>query len=73
MGENGDIVPLILKLGTKWRRVVSFMPWLLTLEERAPSAHSTKGWVGPRANLDTVGKKKNFLPQQGIRFLSYCL
>jgi hypothetical protein len=30
----------------------------LTLAERAPSAHWRRGWVGPRAGLDGVEKRK---------------
>jgi hypothetical protein len=28
---SGGIVPIILKLGTRWRRVVRFKPWPLLL------------------------------------------
>jgi hypothetical protein len=46
----------ILDLGTIWRGVVGFTPWLLSPEERVPGTH----WMGPRDGLDTVEKRKNF-------------
>jgi hypothetical protein len=33
-------------------------PAALSLRERAPRTHWTGGWVGPRAVLDTVVKRK---------------
>jgi hypothetical protein len=39
-------------LGTRWRRVVSFMP-----RERTRGTHWIGGWVGPRAGLDAVMKR----------------
>jgi hypothetical protein len=35
-------------------------PGLFTLRERAPGTHWIGGWVGPRAALDDVEKRKFF-------------
>jgi hypothetical protein len=40
-------------------------PCLFTPEERAPDTHWIKGWVGPRAGLDEVEKRK-FLTLPGL-------
>jgi hypothetical protein len=37
---------------------VSFTPQLLYLPEGAPDTHRTRGWVGPRAGLVAVAKRK---------------
>jgi hypothetical protein len=56
--ESENIYPLILKLalaGYEWSasRPGHFIP-----RERAPSTHRIEGWVGPRAVLHTVVKRK---------------
>jgi hypothetical protein len=59
--ENGATAPRILNLGTRWRWVVRFMPLALYLPpsgERAPGIHLIGAWVGPRAGLDAVVKRK---------------
>jgi hypothetical protein len=38
--------------------MVSFTPRPLYLRERAPDTHWIGGWVGPRAGLDMVSKRK---------------
>jgi hypothetical protein len=38
-------------------------PSHFTPRERAPGTHRIRGWVGPRAILDTVVKSKIFSPQ----------
>jgi len=38
--------------------VFSFTPRRFTLRERAPGTHWIGGWVGPRAVLDAVVKRK---------------
>jgi len=38
--------------------MVSFTPQLLYLWERAPGTHWIGGWVGPRAVLDVMVKRK---------------
>jgi hypothetical protein len=35
-GRGGNIAPLILNLGTKWRAVVRFRPWLLYNQKKRP-------------------------------------
>jgi hypothetical protein len=56
--ESGGIAPRILELGTTWRWVVSFTPRPSHPRERAPGTHWIGGWVGPRAVLDRVVKRK---------------
>jgi len=34
--------------------------------ERAPGIHWIGDWVGPKANLNAVAKRKKSLPQPGI-------
>jgi hypothetical protein len=55
---SGGIAPRILNLGTRWRWVVSFTPRPLYPRERAPGTDWIGGWVGPRAVLDAVVKRK---------------
>jgi hypothetical protein len=55
---SGGIAPHILDLGIRWRWVVSFTPRPLYPKERAPGAHWIGGWVGPRAVLNAVVKRK---------------
>jgi hypothetical protein len=38
--------------------MVSFTPWLFNPGERAPGAHWIGGWVGLRAGLDDLEKRK---------------
>jgi hypothetical protein len=45
-------------LGTRWRWVVSFATGRFTARERAPGIHWIGVWVGPRAGLDAVVKRK---------------
>jgi hypothetical protein len=52
---------IILELGIRWRRVVSFTPLPLYPGERARGTDFTGGWVGPRAGLGVM-EKKNLLP-----------
>jgi hypothetical protein len=37
-------------------------PGHFTLRERAPGTHCTEGWVGPRAGMDAMVKRKNPCP-----------
>jgi hypothetical protein len=55
---SGGIAPRMLDLGTRRRWVVSFTPRPLYPRERAPRTHWIGGWVGPRAVLETVIKRK---------------
>jgi hypothetical protein len=59
-GGRGCIDPRILDLGNSWRRVISFTPG-----ERAPGTHWIGDWVGSRAFLDDVVKRK-FLTLPGL-------
>jgi hypothetical protein len=44
--------------------VVSFIPGRFTPRERAPDAQWIEGWVGPRAVLDAVVKRKIPIPRR---------
>jgi len=55
---RGSIAPRILDLGTRWRWLVRFTPGGFTPRGRAPGTHWIRGWVGPRAGLDAVVKRK---------------
>jgi hypothetical protein len=61
---NGGIFPQILNLGTRWRRVVSFMPRRIYSRESACGTHWIGGWVGTRAVLDVEVKTKIPNPRQ---------
>jgi hypothetical protein len=52
--KSGCIDQRLLDLGTSWRWVVSLTPPPFTLGEKACGTR----WVGPRAGLDAVEKKK---------------
>jgi hypothetical protein len=47
--------------GVEWS---ASRPGRFTLRERAPGTHWIGGWVGPRAVLDAVVKKKIPTPRQ---------
>jgi hypothetical protein len=55
---SGGIAPRVLDLGTKWRSAVSFTPWPLYPQGKSPGNIWIGGWVGSRAVLDTVVKRK---------------
>jgi hypothetical protein len=48
----------IFDLGTRWRWVVSFTSQLLYHQRKSRWYHWIGGWVGPRAGLDAVVKRK---------------
>jgi hypothetical protein len=50
--------------GTRWRWVVSFTTWPLYPQGKNPNIHWIGGWIGSRARLDTVPKRKNSCPCQ---------
>jgi hypothetical protein len=47
---------------TKWKWVVSFTPLPIYLWGKALCIHGVGGWVGPRAVLDAVSKRKSHCP-----------
>jgi hypothetical protein len=55
---SGGIALRFFDLGTRYRRVISFTPRRFTFRESAPGIHWIGGWVGPRAGLDAVMKRK---------------
>jgi hypothetical protein len=54
----GGIAPRILDFSNGWRWVVSFTPRPLYPRERSLCTHWIEVWVGARAGLDTVVKRK---------------
>jgi len=58
---SGCTAPCILKLGTTWRRVVSFTPRPLYPRGRALGTHYRWGWIGCRGSLDSMTKRKNLI------------
>jgi hypothetical protein len=57
-------------LDTRWRRVVSFTPQPLYTRKRAPGTHWI-GWVGLRADVDEVVKRKILSPYRDSNPLSF--
>jgi hypothetical protein len=55
---DGGIALCIIDLGTRWRWVVSFMPWLLYPQWQGPWYLWIGGCMGPRASLNVVVKRK---------------
>jgi len=55
---SGGITLRLLDLSTRWRWVVSFMPQPLYPWGKSPDTQWTGGWVGPRAGLDAVVKRR---------------
>jgi hypothetical protein len=56
--RSGGIAPCILDLGTRWRWVVSFTARPLYPPEKETLVPMMRGWVGPRAGLDAVVRRK---------------
>jgi len=50
--------PCILNLGARWSRMVNFTPWQLYPWGKCPGTPKKGDWVGPRASLDPVVKRK---------------
>jgi hypothetical protein len=46
-------------------------PGRFTPEEKAPGTHWIEGWVGPRASVDDVEKRK-FLTLPGLELVPLC-
>jgi hypothetical protein len=59
--ESGHTDPHFLDLCTNWRWVVSSCPGHFTPGERAPFMNWIGRWVGPRASLDDMEKRKFLL------------
>jgi len=55
---NAGIAPYILNLGIRCRWVVSFTPRPLYPWGKNPQ-YPVGGWVGPRAGMDSMAKRKN--------------
>jgi len=56
---NGNIAPLILDFGTRWRWAVSFAPRPLYLQLKLlVVTHWVGEWMGPRVGMDTLVKRK---------------
>jgi hypothetical protein len=62
---SGCIDPHVIDFSTTWRWAVSFMPQPLYPGERAPGTHCIGSWMGLRAGLDDVEKRK-FLTLPGL-------
>jgi hypothetical protein len=54
----------ILDLSTRWRWVVSFMPWLLYLQGKSPWCPSDRMLGGPHNWSGCCGEEKNSCPCQ---------
>jgi hypothetical protein len=69
LGVRGVLILLILEFGTGCLWVVGVKtPPRFTPEERNPGTHSTWGWVGPRADLDTEVRGKILCLCRGMNF-----
>jgi hypothetical protein len=55
----------ILDLGTRWRRVLRFIPRPLYPQGKSPCTDWIGGWVGPRTGLDDV-ERRNILILPGL-------
>jgi len=61
---SGGTAQHILNLSTNG--VFGFSPWPLYPRERASGSNWIGDWMGPRAGLDTVVKRKKSQPLLGI-------
>jgi hypothetical protein len=62
-GRIGGITPHNLNLGTRRKLVVRFMPWPFYPHRKSPPTIIwIEGWMGLRASLVVVAKRKKFLP-----------
>jgi len=55
---NREIAPPTFNPSSRWRRVVSFKFRSLYFGVRAPGTHWVGGWLGHRAGVDAVTKRK---------------
>ena len=60
--SNGGKTPLILNLGTRWRCVVTFTPWMLCHRVKSPRYQVNMRLGGPRAGLDIRRREKSLAP-----------
>jgi hypothetical protein len=58
-------------LGTSWKWVISFTPPTLYPRRKSPNTNWIGRWVGPRASLDGVEKRK-FLTLLGLEHRPFC-
>ena len=56
-GSRSTAAPT-LNLCTIWRWVVNLTPWQIYPPRKNPGTHSIRSWVGPRAGLDVLRKRK---------------
>jgi hypothetical protein len=56
--RSGGIAPRILTVALDGAEWLPSRPGRFTLSERTPGTHCVGSWVGPRAVLDTVVKRK---------------
>jgi hypothetical protein len=59
---SGCINPHFLDLGTSWRWVVSFMPWLPYPRGNRPRCPLHRRLGGPQSRSGSSGEKKNLAP-----------
>jgi hypothetical protein len=57
--ENGGIALCILNFGTRWRCMVSFLPWSLYPWGKSPQYPLDRGLGGPQSQCGHSGKEKN--------------
>jgi hypothetical protein len=62
--ESGGLAPPFLTLALDGCEWATSHPSHFTLRERAPITHWIGGWVGPRAGLNTMEKRKIFCPYE---------
>lgn len=56
---SGSKAPVFLKLGTRWKCIISFTPRPLYPRVRVPSTHRIGDWIGHRAGLDRLQNRTN--------------
>jgi hypothetical protein len=61
-GERAGESSLILNVVTNWRSAISFTHCWFIPRARAPEPHWTRGYIYPRACLDTVMNEKSLDP-----------
>jgi hypothetical protein len=59
--------PLTVKLGTRWRRAVTFTPRPLYYRWKKAGTLWIGDRVDPRAGADVLGKWKNYCPWRGVK------